>query len=491
MKARTIRFAELVHALLFACFSPLAIAQAKPPDAQSSPGVEAAGKTDWREQYAYSLGLQAYIFGFPYVYLPSLRADWVTRPKSANELPLYAPINHFSHVRALADASYRGGGSSNQDTLYSAAWLDVAKEPVILSHPDMGDRYFAFELAGIESDNFAYVGKRTTGGKAGSFAIVGPGWKGELPAGVKALPASLTPSVLIFARTLIDGPADVKTVNALQDQYTLIPLSLWGKKDAVLPASRDVWKPFDPKTDPLAEWRTMNRAMTENPPEARLVKLVELFAKVGVGPGQDVDKMDDATKRGLARAAVDGRQLIKAAIDSGQLGKQVNNWNIPPRTLGRAGLVDDFLLRASVQAMGGIISNELEEAVYYNTTKDGAGQTFDSAKNYTIRFAPGQLPKVNAFWSLTMYDTTFNFTDNALNRYAIGDRTKGLKKDADGGLTLYIQRNSPGTDKESNWLPSTRSGAFFLIMRTYMPGAEIVEQKWAPPPVVRTARDAT
>ena len=117
------------------------------------------GKTDWREQYAYSLGVQAYIFGFPYVYLPSLRADWVTRPKSADELPLYAPINHFSHVRALADASYRGGGSPNQDTLYSTAWLDVGKEPVILSHPDMGDRYFAFELAGIDSDNVAYVGR--------------------------------------------------------------------------------------------------------------------------------------------------------------------------------------------------------------------------------------------------------------------------------------------------------------------------------------------
>lgn len=422
---------------------------------------DSGGKTDWREQYAYTLGMQAYVFGFPYVYLPTLRADWVTRPKAANDITPYAPINHFSHVRNLADASYRGGGSPNQDTLYSTAWLDVGKEPVILSHPEMGDRYFAFELAGVDSDNFAYVGKRTTGGKAGSFAIVGPGWKGDLPAGVKTLPPSLTPTVLIFARTLINGPADAKTVNALQDQYTLIPLSLWGKKDAVLPVSRDVWQPFDPKTDPLAEWRTMNRAMTENPPEARLAKLVELFARVGVGPGQDIDKMDGATKRGLARAAVDGRQLIKAAIDSGQLGKQINNWNIPPRTLGRSGNVDDFLLRASIQSMGGILSNELEEAVYFNTTKDSAGQTFDSAKNYTIRFAPGQLPKVNAFWSLTMYDQTFNFTENALNRYSIGDRTEGLKKDADGGLTLYIQRASPGKDKESNWLPSTQGRRIF------------------------------
>ena len=482
------RIAVVVGALALAtCSRQSGAEQSKPVAAQPTPAVEAAGTSDWREQYAYTLGVQAYIFGFPYVYLPALRWDWVTHPKTKDELPLYAPINHFSHVRTLADASYRGGGSPNEDTLYSVAWVDVAKEPVILSHPDMGDRYFAFELAGIDSDNFAYVGKRTTGSKAGSFAIVGPGWKGQLPAGVKPLPPSITPSVLLFARTLIDGPADAKTVNALQDQYTLIPLSLWGKKDAVLPASRDVWKPFDRKTDPLAEWRTMNRAMSENPPEPRLAKLVELFGKIGVGPGQDVDRMDDETKRGLARAAVDGRQLIKDVIDSGRLGRQVNNWNIPPRTLGRAGLVDDFLLRASIQAMGGIISNELEETVYFNTTKDSAGQPLDSAKNYVLRFPPGGLPKVNAFWSLTMYDPTFNFTDNVLDRYSLGDRSKDLKRDADGGLTIYINRNSPGKDKESNWLPSPQSGPFFLILRTYMPGAEIVEQKWAPPPVNETA----
>lgn len=442
-------------------------------------------KTEWRENYAYTLGVQAYVFGFPYVYLPTLRWMWVTHPGPAGGLSPSAPLNHFHHVRNLADASYRDGGSPNNDTLYSVAWVDLGKEPVILSHPDMGDRYFTFELACVDSDNFAYVGNRTTGGKAGSFALVGPNWKGKLPKGVKALPPSRTPTVLIFGRILVDGTADVPAVNKLQDQCMLIPLSFWGKKDAQLPASRDVWQPFDAKSDPLAEWKTMNRAMTENPPEARLAKLLEQFAKIGVGPNQDVDKMDEATKRGLARAAADGRELLKSAIDSGQLGKHVNNWNIPPRIFGRAGLADDFLVRGALQCMGGIIANEPEEAVYYNTTKDGAGQTFDGTKQYTMRFAPGQLPKVNGFWSISMYDPTFNFTPNRINLYAIGDRTPGLKKDADGGLTLYIQSTSPGKDKESNWLPSTTSGRFFMVMRTYMPGAEIVEQQWAPPPVIR------
>ncbi len=442
-------------------------------------------KTDWRENYAYTLGVQAYVFGFPYVYLPTLRWRWVTQPGPAGGMPPSAPLNHFHHVRNLTDASYRDGGSPNNDTLYSIAWVDLGKEPVILSHPDMGDRYFTFELACIDSDNFAYVGKRTTGAKAGSFALVGPNWKGKLPKGVKALPPSRTPAVLVFGRILVDGPAEVPAVNKLQDQCTLIPLSFWNKKGAQLPASRDVWQPLDAKSDPLAEWKTMNRAMTENPPEARLAKLLGQFAKIGVGPNQGVDKMDEATKRGLARAAADGRELLKSASASGQLGKRVNNWSIPPRTFGRAGLSDDFLVRGALQCMGGIIANDPEEAVYYNTAKDGAGQPLDGARQYTMRFAPGQLPKVNGFWSISMYDPTLNFTPNPINRYAIGDRTPGLKKDADGGLTLYIQSTSPGKDKESNWLPSTASGLFYMVMRTYMPGAEIVEQQWAPPPVVR------
>jgi hypothetical protein len=258
--------------------------------------------------------------------------------------------------------------------------------------------------------------------------------------------------------------------------------------NAKLPENRDVWKPFDPKTDPLAEWKTMNRAMTENPPEARLAKLIELFAKVGVGPGQEIDKLDDATKRGLARAAIDGRKMLNDVIRSGKLGKQINNWNIPPRAFGRAGLADDFLLRGSVQCLGGTIANDPEEAVYYNTTMDGSGRPLDGAKAYTMHFAPGQLPKVHGFWSITMYDPTYNFTANPINRYSIGDRNQGLKKDPDGGLLLYIQSTSPGKDKESNWLPSTRGGQFILVLRTYMPGVEIIEQKWAPPLVVKTAQ---
>jgi hypothetical protein len=169
------------------------------PAAAQTPSTRPAssGPADWRETYAYSLGLQAYIFGLPWIYLPSLRWNWVMVPKPEGSVTPYAALNHFKHVRKLADASYRDGGSPNNDSLYSIAWVDVSKEPIVMSHPDVGERYFTFELASLDSDNFAYVGKRVTGGGGGSFAIVGPNWKGSLPPSIKAISASRTNSVVI------------------------------------------------------------------------------------------------------------------------------------------------------------------------------------------------------------------------------------------------------------------------------------------------------
>jgi hypothetical protein len=388
----------------------------------------------------------------------------------------------FRNLRQLADASYRDGGSPNNDTLYSIAWVDVSKQPVILSHPDMGDRYFTFEIASLDSDNFAYAGKRTTGGKAGNFAIVGPDWKGTLPDGVTALSPSRTPTVLIFGRTLVDGAADVPNVNKLQDQYKLTPLDLWGKQNAVVPDNRDVWSPFDAKSDLLADFKTMNRAMTEEPPSAAHEPLLKFFASVGLGPNQDVDKMDEATKRGLARAAKGGKDLLKNIFVGGWTSKIVNGWKYPPPTMGRAGLSDDFVTRGAIQCLGGIIANDPAEAVYLNTSTDVNGQTLNGKNHYVLRFPPGQLPPVNAFWSITMYGLDANFVANPINRYSIGNRTEGVQRDEDGGLTIYVQADSPGKDKESNWLPAPKDN-FYVVLRCYMPAEEIVKQIWPPPPL--------
>jgi hypothetical protein len=445
-----------------------------------------APATDWREEYAYTLGTQAYIFGYPWVYLAQIRYGWVTQPRNPDTIP-YAALNHFAHIKELADASYRDGGSPNQDTIYSAAWVDLRKGPVILSHPDMGKRFFTFELGDMSSDNFAVVGQNVTGSNAGSFAIIDPSWKGTLPADVKALPPSTTPMLLILGRTLVDGKADVPAAQKLMHQYRLTPLAMWGKADAEVPEDRNVFKPYDAKTDPLADFKTMNQNMAENPPEPRHAVLMKQFAELGVGPGLNVDQLDESTKRGLARAAVEGRRILAASVDNPKY-KTVNGWKYPPPYMGRAGAIDDFLTRGGKQCMWGIISQDPPQATYLSTSSDSDGQPLSGGKQYTMHFQPGGLPEVKAFWSLTLYDETNNFVDNPLNRYSLGDRSEQMKKDADGGLTIYIQSDSPGADKEGNWLPAEKDKPFSLTLRTYVPGKAIVDQTWPPPAVVPTKK---
>lgn len=437
----------------------------------------------WRENYAYTLGFQAYLFGYPYANMPGYRYAYVAGPRPNEQTPHMA-INQFFHYRKLPDARYQGGGGTNNDTPYSIAWVDLSKEPVILSHPDMGTRYFVFQLSGFDEDDFASVGKRVTGTKAGSFALIGPNWKGKLPAGVKALPKSRTNTIFILGRTLIKDSQDALEVNKLQDQYTLVPLSYWGKKDVKLPESHDVWKPYDKKTDPLADWKTMNRAMAEELVDPRYNNYLELYSTIGVGPGLDVEKQDDATKRGLARAAADAYKLIVdiSKSDHPFLGVSKNGWDISDKNFGNLGPVNDFFRRAVIN-YAGVVSNDIREATYYQSNSDAKGELYEGSKNYTLHFQPGTLPNVKEFWSVTMYaitNGTFNLVDNPIDRYSIGDRTPNVKYDKDGGLTIYIGPTSPGKDRESNWLPGPKSGPFTLTFRTYGPGQDIIEQKWFP-----------
>jgi hypothetical protein len=225
--------------------------------------------------------------------------------------------------------------------------------------------------------------------------------------------------------------------------------------------------------------------MAEFPPEARHKNLLDMFATIGVGPGLDVDKQDDATKRGLLRAANDAFKMIVDINKSDHpfLGNSRDGWDISPRNFGRLGLENDFLRRAAIN-FSGVVSTTPAEATYYQSNADAAGVLYDGSKTYVMHFPPGTLPEVKAFWSVTMYGTasgTFNLVDNPINRYSIGDRTPNVKKDADGGLTIYIGGTSPGADKESNWLPGPTSGPFTLTFRTYIPGKDIVDQKWFPP----------
>lgn len=445
---------------------------------RSSYAVE-EGSSGWKEQYAYTLGMQAYIFGYPWVFLTQTKYQWVAVTPENPELTPNMPLNHFWHAKNIITSDYRDGGAPNNDTLYSVSWLDLSEEPIILSHGDMGDRYFTFEIASMTSDNFAYVGKRTTGSMAGNFAIVGPEWKGTLPKDVQKLESSPTNSVLILGRTAVKGTGDVAVANRAQANYMLTPLSQWGAEEVVVPERRNVPTPFDKTKDPLADWKTMNQAMTENPPLIQHAVLLDMFKGIGVGPGMDVTKTDMATQRGLVRAAKDGFKMLQDILGSGAGVPKINGWSFPPRTMGRAGINNDFNTLA-IQCMGGIISNDPEEAVYINTHSDFDGDTLTGNNKYELRFESGNLPKVNAFWSLTMYDLTNNLVKNPIDRWALGSLSGGFKEADDGSLTLYVQKESPGKEKESNWLPAP-DGEFWVVFRTYLPSKEIVEQKWKIP----------
>jgi len=233
----------------------------------------------------------------------------------------------------------------------------------------------------------------------------------------------------------------------------------------------------------------MHRAMTESPPNVPdQQSLLPSFATIGVGPGQDVEAMDDATKQGLERAAQEAMAIMHGFNLAGGTGHRVNGWTYPPAVLGRAGQYDEFLTRAAAQCWAGIVANDPEEAIYLNTSTDEEGIQLTGANAYVMRFPPNGLPDVGAFWSVSMYGMDHNLVDNPLNRYKVGTYPEGIMRfDPDGSLTIYVQYESPGVDGESNWLPSP-AGDFYLILRTYLPGASILDQTWEPPAVVGVLR---
>lgn len=450
--------------------------------ATTAPTTTASEVFDWHTEYAYGLGVTALVYGFPYVYGAQTRYKWVTQPQDPEHVP-YSAVGHFWHARGVLDATYQDGGCPNNDTMYSIAWIDLTTEPVILSHPDMGERYFSFELSAMTSDNFDYVGRRTTGSGAGHFLIPGPGWEGAVPDGVIATRPSPTPWILCLGRTLVDGPDDVPNVRDLQSHYRLTPLSMWGQPDVSVPERRDVLAPIDVATDPLGPWKTLNAMLAENPPPARHAVLLRQFEGIGIGPGLDVDAQPEVVKNGLTRALGAGVKLLPAQFLSGDWATVVNGWRYPPPTEGRAG--DDFLLRAADQSLAGIVANDPAEAVYLVNMDDEAGDKLSSDARYELTFSADSLPPVDAFWSLTMYKADMNLVPNVANRYSLGDRTPGLARDPEGGITIYIQHDSPGQDKESNWLPCPGSGTWFVILRMYQPHESVVNAEWRCPGIRR------
>ena len=428
------------------------------------------------------LATDAYVFGYPLVTMEMTRRV-ITNVMAP--IGTRAPMGQIIKLRHYPNASFRDVTAPNADTLYTTAFFDVGKEPWVLSIPDMKGRYALFPMLNGWTTVFQVPGKRTTGTGAQTYAITGPGWKGSLPAGVKEYKSS-TNIVWLLGRIYCTGtPEDYAEVHKLQDQFKLVPLSFYGKPYTPSPGTVD--PSIDMKTAVREQVNRMNavdyftllcKLMKDNPPAAEDAPQIAKFAKIGIVPGQDFDSSKlkaDFLKR-IPETAVD-RIMIQFKINKDI--KDENGWAYTTKT-GLYGT--DYLMRALVTAIG-LGANRPQDAVYPTSQKDVDGHTYNGANKYVMRFAKGQLPPAIGFWSLTMYNSEYFFVNNPLNRYSISAR-QNLKTNPDGSTDLYIQKDSPGKDKELNWLPAPPDD-FILMLRMYWPSEKtpsILNGSWKIPP---------
>ncbi|MHC8314697.1 DUF1254 domain-containing protein [Pseudomonas sp. LB3P31] len=425
-----------------------------------------------------NIAKDAYVFGTPMV--DTYRVMYAFSVDKSN--PQYkGPFNSILNVSRVFTPADTAFVTPNSDTPYSFVGLDLRAEPVIISVPPMEkNRYFVFQLMDLYSFNFAYIGSRTTGNQGGTYMIAGPDWKGEKPKGVDKVIKAETEMVSVVGRTQLFNPDDLDNVKKIQANYKVQTLSTFQNQPAPKAATQINWiKPIAPaveRTSPefFNQFAFLLQFAPSHPSEVALRKR---FTEIGIEPGKpfDASKLSPEQQAALVAGMQDGQKEIDQLRNS--LGGKTDT------LFGtREYLKNNYVVRATGTQMG-IGANSREEAMYPIYDKDTSGQPLDGSKhNYTLRFAKGQQPPVEAFWSLTMYDLPKQLlVDNAINRYLINSpMLPNLTKDADGGLTLYIQHESPGKDKEANWLPAP-NGPFMVTMRYYWPKPELLSGKWQSP----------
>jgi hypothetical protein len=431
----------------------------------------------------FILATDAYIFGYPLVTMEMTRR---VITNVAEPVGTRGPMGQIIKLRQYPDASFRDITAPNADTLYTTAFFDVGKEPWVLSIPDMNGRYALFPMLDGWTNVFQVPGKRTTGTSAQTYAITGLGWKGTLPAGVKEY-KSPTNMVWLLGRIYCTGtPEDYAEVHKLQDEFKLVPLSSYGKP--YTPPAGTVDPSIDMKTavreqvnrmDAVAYFTLLCKLMKDNPPAAADAPQLAKFARIGIVPAQDFDAAKlkaDFVKR-VPEVGFD-RIMLQFKINKDV--KDENGWAYTTKT-GIYGT--DYLMRALVTAIG-LGANRPQDAVYPTSLKDGEDRKYNGENKYVMHFPEGQLPPAQGFWSLTMYDANYFFVNNPLNRYSISAR-QNLKSNPDGSTDLYIQKDTPGADKEANWLPAP-PGDFILMLRMYWPDESdpsIIDGSWKIPPV--------
>jgi hypothetical protein len=455
-----------------------ALMQTTQAQAQTTQGN---AETPTTEQEAHAIGVDAYLYFYPLITMD------VTRKVFTNAEPGNGrgPMNTFQSMSAYPAASDKGVVRYNFDTLYSASWLDMTKEPMIVSVPDTNGRYYLLPMLDMWTDVFASPGWRTTGTQAGNFLITPPGWTGETPSGMTRINAP-TPYVWIIGRTKTDGAQDYDAVHKIQAGYKVTPLSQnYSPPTVTIDPSVDMKTPPKVQVDTMAAEKYFAYAaelLKVIPPHITDQPMIAQLKKIGfeVGKSFELDKANPAIRKALESTPEDAQQLMAWKLPT--IARVANGWSMNTDTMGVYG---NYYLKRAMVAQVGLGANLPEDAIYPVNLADDTGKPLDGANNYTLHFDKGDTPPANAFWSVTLYDAQGFQVANPLNRFNLASWMP-LKHNADGSLDLYFQNESPDADKEANWLPAPK-GAFNLLMRLYAPKSEALTGKWNPPPVMRVS----
>ncbi|MBY5460519.1 DUF1254 domain-containing protein [Rhizobium leguminosarum] len=460
--------------------------------AKSTPAL-AQNKAEWPSLLeAKDIAEEGFVYGLPLVMNYAVMQEFAVDRNSGQ---FKAPFNEINNMHQVASPADTAVITPNSDTPYSILWLDLRTEPMVISVPTVEkDRYYSVQLIDGNTYNFGYIGSRATGTEPGSYLVVGPDWKGEEPDGIKQLFTSSTPFVFANFRTQLIDAEDMANVEKVQADYKAQPLSAFLKQPAPPAAPTIEFLPATTAGIKKNFFEYLDVALQFVPETSRDKDIRAKLARIGIGPGKTLEFKDLPLehKAELLVGMKQGDDKIDKWLASGN--KPINGWNVSSLLGDEAFYNGDWLMRSGA-AKAGLYGNDAAEAMYPFTRTDASGKPLDGSKHkYTITFPPGQLPPVHSFWSVTMYDGKSQLlVKNPINRYLINSpMLPGMKKNADGSLTLHIQKDSPGADKEANWLPAP-DGTIYLVMRLYWPKTEAPsilpagKGTWQPPGIKRVS----
>ena len=451
--------------------------------------MEAAGSQPGVEE-TKAIAEEAFIYGLPIVMNYAIMNEFAIDKNSGQFKAPFNEINNDQHVFTYKDTAVV---TPNSDTPYSMVWLDLRAEPLVISVPAVpGKRYYSVQLIDGNAYNYGYIGSRATGNDAGDYLVVGPDWKGEKPAGIKKVFHSTTPFSLTIFRTQLFHPDDMPNVIQIQKGYKAQPLSAFQNQPAPTAAPKIDFFPASSKGIKENFVAYLDAALEFVPVTSEDKAIRAKLASIGIGPEKPFDfkELPKEHKDAFLQGMKEGDEKVEKYLSSGMAS--LDHWKVGSLFGDRAFYNGDWLKRAAA-AQGGIYGNDAVEAMYPMTRWDSSGDTLDGSKhNYTLTFPAGKLPPVNAFWSVTMYDgKTQLLIKNPIDRYLINSpMLPDMKKNEDGSLTIYIQKDSPGKEMESNWLPAP-DGPIYMVMRLYWPKTEapsilpVGKGTWTPPAVMK------